>query len=63
MKQWFIDVEKEFTPPNTTQKTTLKKWMREVVESGHIEILPEHFKKTYYHWIDNLHPWCISHQI
>jgi valyl-tRNA synthetase len=63
MKQWFIDVEKEFTPPNTAQKTTLKKWMREVVEDGKVEILPDHFKKTYYHWIDNLRPWCISRQI
>jgi len=70
MQQWFVDVEKEFTLPHSSidgipagAKTTLKLLMRHVVESGAIKILPERFEKNYYHWIDNLRPWCISRQI
>lgn len=62
-EQWFIDVDKHFTPPGKSVETTLKQWMRDVVENKQIQILPEHFEKTYYHWIDNLRPWCISRQI
>jgi len=74
MEQWFVDVDKEFTlskPLTGTgisgigsgEKTTLKKLMRAVVENGQIKIIPERFEKTYFHWIDNLHDWCISRQI
>lgn len=62
-EQWFIDVDKHFTPPGKSAETTLKQWMRDVVENKQVQILPEHFEKTYYHWIDNLRPWCISRQI
>ncbi len=68
--QWFIDVNKQFTIPNSKisgiesgSETTLKEMTRKAVESGDIKILPEHFVKTYFHWIDNLRPWCISRQI
>ena len=68
--QWFIDVNKEFSLPHCTipgiqpgQSTTLKKTMRHAVEGGAIRLMPERFTKTYYHWIDNLRPWCISRQI
>ena len=70
MKQWFIDVNKEFelSPEQklnfpASKKATLKKLMRHAVESGLITIYPEHFQKTYFHWIDNLRDWCISRQI
>lgn len=59
--QWFVAVDKEFVHFGTT--TTLKKLMREAIESGSISILPDRFAKVYYHWIDNLHDWCISRQI
>ena len=61
MKQWMIDVNKEFE--QKSKKVTLKKLMREVVETGKIKIIPERFIKIYYHWIDNLRDWCISRQI
>ncbi len=61
-KQWFIAVNKEFVGKNG-KETTLKKNMRAAVESGAIEIIPDRFEKTYYHWIDNLRDWCISRQI
>ncbi len=37
--------------------------MRLAVESGQVELTPEHYNKTYFHWIDNLRDWCISRQI
>lgn len=68
--QWFIAVNKEFILPYSEipgipsgTKTTLKAIMRAAVESGAITIIPSHFEKTYFHWIDNLRDWCISRQI
>lgn len=68
--QWFIDVNKEFPMPHSEidgiskgDIVTLKKLMKHVVENGEIKITPDHFNKTYYHWIDNLNDWCISRQI
>ncbi len=61
MRQWFIGVNKEFERDG--KKLTLKKLMAEAVESGHTAILPDRFRKIYFHWIENLHDWCISRQI
>jgi valyl-tRNA synthetase len=58
--QWFVDVD---TPIAARDNKTLKQLMREPIESGAIKILPDYFNKTYFHWIDNLRPWCISRQI
>lgn len=60
--QWFVAVDCEFEH-RTKGRTTLKKLMREAVASGQINVLPERFEKTYFHWIDNLRDWCISRQI
>ena len=57
--QWFINVNKEIPG----RGKTLKDIMREPVADGRINIVPEHFGKTYFHWIDNLRDWCISRQI
>lgn len=69
-EQWFVAVDKEFTMKHSEipgiesgATTTLKEVMRKAVESGAVTIVPDNFKKTYYHWIDNLHDWCISRQI
>jgi valyl-tRNA synthetase len=59
--QWFVAVDQEFE--KNGKKTTLKKLMREAVESGNVKITPDHFEKIYYNWIDNLRDWCISRQI
>lgn len=68
--QWFVDVQKKFklkksnlTGITSGQEVSLKELMQSVVSSGQIEILPERFDKTYFHWIDNLRDWCISRQI
>ncbi|MBU4480233.1 valine--tRNA ligase [Patescibacteria group bacterium] len=68
--QWFIDVNKKFKLPHsklagvkTDQEINLKDLMKVAVESGEVNILPDRFNKIYYHWIENLHDWCISRQI
>ncbi len=60
MLQWFIDVNKKI--PDRENKS-LKQLMLEPVRAGKIKILPEHFEKVYYNWIENLRDWCISRQI
>ena len=69
-KQWFVNVNKEFTLKESKIKgletgtvTTLKKLMRHVVDSQLINIIPDEQRKTYFNWIDNLRDWCISRQI
>ncbi|MDZ4801813.1 MAG: valine--tRNA ligase [Bryobacteraceae bacterium] len=34
-----------------------------VVEDGRIQIIPEHWTKTYYEWMYNIRDWCISRQL
>ncbi len=66
--QWFIDVNKEIVlwkskGAKKAQKMSLKQILHSVVHHGDIEIIPDRFGKTYFHWIDNLRDWCISRQI
>lgn len=70
LKQWFVDVNKKFNIEHsqiegvqTGQEVTLKELMLHSVSSGQIEIIPERFKKIYFHWIENLQDWCISRQL
>lgn len=60
--QWWIDVSKEVRFP-TGETMSLKSWMRHAVENGGVEMPQENFRKSYFHWIDNLRDWCISRQI
>ncbi len=50
-KQWFVKL--------TAYKTHLK----EIVQTGKVKVQPAQWEATYYHWIDNLHDWCISRQL
>jgi valyl-tRNA synthetase len=68
--QWFVAVNKEFTLTHSDitgiksgTKTTLKEIMRRAVAGGQINIIPDYFGKTYFHWIEKLNDWCISRQI
>ena len=49
-KQWFVKME-ELAGPAI-----------EAVKSGKTRFVPEHFDKTYYHWLENIKDWCISRQ-
>ncbi len=57
--QWFIDVDKKIPKRNKT----LKQLSLDAVKKGGTEILPEKFEKIYFHWMNNLHNWCISRQL
>jgi valyl-tRNA synthetase len=35
----------------------------DAVRSGEVQILPEQDKKVYFHWLENIEPWCISRQL
>ncbi len=68
--QWFIDVNRPFVIPHSEipgvtsgSSITLKALMRVAVEEGGVTMPQEGFKKSYFHWIDNLRDWCISRQI
>jgi len=62
MKQWFVDVNKPVIDWKGS-KMSIKEVMIDTVKSQMIEIIPERFNKTYFHWIENLRDWCISRQI
>lgn len=68
--QWFINVNKPFSIDHSEipgiesgASVTLKEILRAAVAGKGVTIVPEHFEKTYFHWIDNLRDWCISRQI
>ena len=58
--QWFIDVNKKISKRGDK---SLKELMLEPVRDQKIKILPNHFEKVYFNWIENLRDWCISRQI
>ncbi|MBD3759746.1 valine--tRNA ligase [Rhizorhabdus sp.] len=49
--QWYVDAE------------TLAKPAIEAVRSGAIKVVPESWTKTYYNWLENIQPWCVSRQL
>jgi valyl-tRNA synthetase len=59
--QWWVAVNKTFK--HFGVETTLKNLMRKAIESRETTIIPNNFEKIYYHWVENLHDWCISRQI
>jgi len=50
-EQWFVKV-----------KPLAEEAMRAIRE-GDTRIVPGHWDKTYYHWMENIRDWCISRQI
>jgi len=49
--QWFVATDKIVGPA------------LEAVRSGATKIIPESGEKTYFHWLENIEPWCISRQL
>jgi len=50
-QQWFVRTK------------TLAERAIKAVEDGRTRIIPEHWTKTYYEWMNNIRDWCISRQI
>jgi valyl-tRNA synthetase len=49
--QWYVDA------------ATLAKPAIEAVESGKTKFVPGNWDKTYYEWMRNIEPWCVSRQL
>ena len=49
--QWYVDAK------------TLAQPALEAVRSGAIQIVPKTWEKTYYNWLENIQPWCVSRQL
>ncbi|GAA5061617.1 valine--tRNA ligase [Erythrobacter westpacificensis] len=49
--QWYVDAEKLAAKPI------------DAVKSGEIEIVPATWEKTFFNWMENIQPWCVSRQL
>ncbi len=49
--QWYVDA------------ATLAKPAIEAVRSGAVKIVPKSWEKTYFNWMENIQPWCVSRQL
>ncbi len=49
--QWFVAMEE------------LAKPAIKAIETGELKFVPEHFDKTYLHWLEGIRDWCISRQL
>lgn len=49
--QWYVDAE------------TLAKGPINAVQSGTIRIVPKTWEKTFFNWMENIQPWCVSRQL
>ena len=56
-------IEPHVSPQWFVKAGPLAQKARAAVEDGRTQIHPEHWKSTYYHWLDNIRDWCISRQI
>jgi len=50
-EQWFVKIKPIAEPALNA------------VRDGTIKIVPEHFTKVYYNWMENIRDWCISRQL
>jgi valyl-tRNA synthetase len=49
--QWYVDAETLAQPPI------------QAVRDGRIEIIPKTWEKTFFNWMENIQPWCVSRQL
>ena len=49
--QWYVDAE------------TLAKPAIDAVRNGDIDVVPKTWEKTYFNWMENIQPWCVSRQL
>ena len=49
--QWYVDAK------------TLAKDALDSVRAGRTKFVPENWTKTYYQWLENIEPWCVSRQL
>ncbi|MFP5358376.1 MAG: class I tRNA ligase family protein, partial [Gammaproteobacteria bacterium] len=58
--QWFVDLTRKDEKGGWTQ---IVKPALDAVASGRIQFVPDNWKTTYFHWLNNIQDWCISRQL
>ncbi len=64
--QWFVDLTRETRhdgQPGNGGLLAITKPAIDAVESGRIRFVPDNWKTTYFHWLNNIQDWCISRQL
>jgi len=64
--QWFVDLTRETRhdgQPGPGGLLAITKPAIDAVESGRIRFVPDNWKTTYFHWLNNIQDWCISRQL
>ena len=63
--QWFVDTSKLVGPALEAVRKGCEADRAGGFDetAGYTRILPESGEKTYYHWLENIEPWCISRQL
>lgn len=50
-EQWFLDVD------------CMSKLAIQAVQNGEVRFFPKSWDSTFFHWLNNIKPWCISRQL
>ncbi len=63
--QWFVDTAKIVEPALDAVRKGMAAQEAGAFDekAGYTRILPERDAKTYFHWLENIEPWCISRQL
>ena len=63
--QWFVDTAKIVEPALEAVRKGMAAQEAGTFDpdAGYTRILPERDAKTYFHWLENIEPWCISRQL
>ncbi|TDX33792.1 valine--tRNA ligase [Rhodovulum visakhapatnamense] len=63
--QWFVDTQKIVGPALDAVRKGMAAQEAGAFDetAGYTRILPERDAKTYFHWLENIEPWCISRQL
>ncbi|WP_296674892.1 valine--tRNA ligase [Novosphingobium sp.] len=58
-----VEIEPWLTDQWYVSAAVLAKAPLEAVRSGAIEIVPKSWEKTFFNWMENIQPWCVSRQL
>jgi valyl-tRNA synthetase len=62
--QWFVDLTRKTLPDGRPGGwAAIVDPAIKAVESGRIRFVPDNWKTTYFHWLNNIQDWCISRQL
>ncbi|WP_439640639.1 valine--tRNA ligase [Nevskia sp.] len=64
--QWFVDLTRDTRhdgQPGKGGRAAITQPAIDAVESGRIRFVPDNWKTTYFHWLNNIQDWCISRQL